>query len=157
MFYRQVCVYHDMGTNCDMYHSLASNFRLQICCCIPDFRRLDIVADMQGKWHVGTEKGPGDYGFEGMNLPGYGNIMKDPGFQAYLADNGLSHTPEPMYYLNPDKQTLIGGRWGGPVESNSRPLSGKLYHQDDRRVSQTGTPFFITCQFWGPPWSAYAF
>ena len=32
-----------------------------------------------GKWHVGTQLGPVDYGFEGMNVPGYGDLRQDAG------------------------------------------------------------------------------
>ena len=63
---------HGMGTNCDMYHALATE--------LPDPTRL-LHRDLQsagfrcgfvGKWHVGTDRGPANYGFEGENLPGYG-------------------------------------------------------------------------------------
>ena len=71
-----------------------------------------------GKWHVGTEKGPKDYGFEGISLPGYGDLKRDKGFKRYLKENGLSYgPPERAVYGNEDQTTLLGGRWGGPLES----------------------------------------
>jgi arylsulfatase A-like enzyme len=150
MFTGRYAFIHGMGTNCDMYHSLASELQDPDMLLHTHFQEAGYRCGYAGKWHVGTEKGPRDYGFEGMNLSGYGNIMKDPGFQAYLADNGLSHTPEPMHYLNPGKQTLIGGRWGGPVESTPAHYLANYTMGMMDEFSQKGTPFFITCQFWGP-------
>ncbi|MHA1549164.1 MAG: sulfatase-like hydrolase/transferase, partial [Alphaproteobacteria bacterium] len=108
---------HGMGTNCDMYHALATE--------LPDPDRLlhrQLLASgyrcgLVGKWHVGKELGPADYGFEGENLSGYGNVAKSEGFRRYLDESGLAYQVEPTLYFNPDQQTMAGGRWKGPVES----------------------------------------
>jgi len=141
---------HGMGTNCDMYHSLSSELQNPELLLHPNFEEAGYRCGYAGKWHVGTEKGPGDYGFEGMNLPGYGNILKDPGYREYLETNNLSYAPEPMYYLNPDRQTLIGGRWGGPVESTPGHYLADYTMKMMEEFSHNDEPFFVTCQFWGP-------
>lgn len=141
---------HGMGTNCDMYHALAEELPEPQQLLHTHFQENGYRCGYLGKWHVGKEKGPSDYGFEGMNLPGYGDIQRDPGFKSYLQHNGLSYTPEPQIYLNPDNQTLIGGRWGGPVESTpAHYITARTMEMIDRCRS-SGTPFFITCQYWGP-------
>ncbi len=141
---------HGMGTNCDMYHSLSAELREPEQLLHHRFEAAGYRCGYAGKWHVGTDKGPGDYGFEGMNLPGYGNILKDPGFREYLKTNNLAFNPEPMYYLNPDKQTLIGGRWGGPVESTPDHYLANYTMDLIDKFTKEENPFFITCQFWGP-------
>lgn len=84
---------HGMGTNCDMYHALAAD--------LPDpgrllnnrLQSLDYRCGYTGKWHVGTVYGPGDYGFEGMSVPGYGDLKRDAGYQTYLRANALQYGP----------------------------------------------------------------
>ncbi|NQT58088.1 MAG: sulfatase-like hydrolase/transferase [Bacteroidetes bacterium] len=150
MFTGQYAFRHGMGTNCDMYHSLADE--------LPDPSRLlhhhfldaGYRCGYAGKWHVGTEKGPGDYGFEGMNLPGYGNIQADDGFTTYLKENSLSFKPVPEIFLNPDRQTLIGGRWGGPQESTPAHYLANYTMDMIDSFTSSADPFFVTCQFWGP-------
>ena len=143
--------HHGVGTNCDMYHGLAAelphpeellHYRLQA----RGYR-----CGYAGKWHVGTDKGPVDYGFEGMNLPGYGDLKRDAGFQGYLKERGLSYGPvESPIYGNADETTLLGGRWNGPLESTP------TYYLADYAIDLLDTfaaddrPFFLTCQFWAP-------
>lgn len=141
---------HGMGTNCDMYHYLSSELQKPEQLLHHHFADAGYRCGFVGKWHVGTEKGPGDYGFEGMSLPGYGNIMQDAGYLEYLQANNLSNKPEPMHYLNPDKQTLIGGRWGGPVESTPCHYLANYTMDMIDRFARDDEPFFITSQFWGP-------
>ena len=146
---------HGMGTNCDMYHALARE--------LPNpeqllhTRLLDegYRCGYTGKWHVGTELGPADYGFEGMSNPGYGDLRQDEGFKQYLEDNNLSFGPiKNPIYANHDEQTLMAGEWDGPLESTPTYYLtnftldlldhfAKTYQEDDQ-------PFFLTCQYWAP-------
>lgn len=141
---------HGMGTNCDMYHSLSAELRQPEQQLHRAFGEAGYRTGFVGKWHVGTALGPVDYGFEGMNIPGYGNIQEDPGFRDYLKRSGFAYHPEPMYYLNPDRQTLIGGRWGGPVESTPAHYLTDYTMELIDRLRADGEPFFATCQYWEP-------
>jgi arylsulfatase A-like enzyme len=146
---------HGMGTNCDMYHALARE--------LPDpgqllhtrLQALGYRTGFTGKWHVGTKLGPGDYGFEGMSIPGYGDLREDPGFQRYLADSDLQYGPirNPIY-ANRDRQTLMAGEWDGPLESTPTyylaNYSLDLLDDFARTYREDGQPFFLTCQFWAP-------
>jgi len=146
---------HGMGTNCDMYHALASE--------LPDPSQLLHTRLLEagyrcgytGKWHVGTELGPADYGFEGMSIPGYGDLRQDAGFQQYLVDNDLSYGPiKNPIYANHDQQTLIAGEWNGPLESTPTYYltNYTLDLLDDfaRSCQDDDQPFFLTCQYWAP-------
>ncbi|MGP1394176.1 MAG: sulfatase-like hydrolase/transferase [Inquilinaceae bacterium] len=150
MFTGDYAFRHGMGTNCDMYHSLAKE--------LPDPSRLlhlNLIeagyrCGFVGKWHVGTRKGPGDFGFEGMSLPGYGNIALSDDFLTYLRKNGLDYTVRPRLYFNPDQQTMAAGLWDGPVATTPS------YYLTDRTIDllegfgTSDRPFFATVQYWDP-------
>lgn len=150
MFTGQYAFRHGMGTNCDMYHSLAAELPRPEELLHSSFQDAGYRCAYTGKWHVGTNMGPGDYGFEGMNLPGYGNIREDEGFRSYLEERGLAYEPHPEIFLNPDGQTLVAGRWGGPQESTPGHYLVEKSKELMSRYRDEGTPFFLTCQFWGP-------
>ena len=141
---------HGMGTNCDMYHSLGRE--------LPDpsmllHRRLQEAGyrcGFVGKWHVGTEKGPVDYGFEGTNVLGYGNIQTEDEYVDYLANRRLSYEVEPLIYLNPDGKTMSGGVWHGATESTPPHFLADYTIGMLENFSSSKRPFFITCNFWGP-------
>ena len=150
MFTGDYAFRHGMGTNCDMYHSLAEE--------LPDPSRLlhhrlleaGIRCGFIGKWHVGTTRGPGYFGFEGMDLAGYGNVTQSTAFLDYLDQNGLDYRVEPTVFLNADQQTMLAGRWHGPVASTPS------YYLTDQTIAllskyaDGGDPFFATVQYWDP-------
>lgn len=141
---------HGMGTNCDMYHSLAAELPR------PEellHRRLlenGFRCGYVGKWHVGTQMGPVDYGFEGMNIPGYGNMPQDPEFQEYLRQKGLSYSVDESVYGNENGNTLLAGRWNGPTESTPAHFLADKTIGMIEDYAAGDVPFFLTCQFWGP-------
>ena len=106
MFTGDYAFTHGMGTNCDMYHSLATELtnpdRLLHYVLLAEGFRCGYL----GKWPIGTDKGSGDFGFEGLSLPGYGNVTASADFKRYLTEKNLSYSVEPSLYFNPDEQTL---------------------------------------------------
>ncbi|MFB0545507.1 MAG: sulfatase-like hydrolase/transferase, partial [Anaerolineae bacterium] len=142
---------HGMGTNCDMYHALASELPNPESLLHHRLKALGYRCGYAGKWHAGTRLGPVDHGFEGMNLPGYGDLKQEPGFQRYLQENDLTYGPvQDPIYGNPGQKTLLAGRWNGPVESTpTYYLTDYTVRLLDRFAAE-GQPFFLTCQFWGP-------
>lgn len=142
---------HGMGTNCDLYHSLAAE--------LPDpgmllHRRLEKLGyrcGLVGKWHVGTRKSAQDYGFAGLGPAGYGGIEKHPEFLRYLKDRGLSFgSVRSPIFGNPNNKTLLGGEWDGPVESTPAYFVAERTIELMKQGAGEGRPFFINCQFWGP-------
>lgn len=150
MFTGRYAFTHGMGTNCDMYHALARE--------MPDpslflHRRLQQAGyrlGYVGKWHVGTEKGPGAYDFEGMDLPGYGNIRADGEYRDYLSRRGLDYTIRGKLFGNEGNKTLLGGLWDGPVESTPAGYLADYTIGLIDTLGEGGEPFFITTQFWAP-------
>jgi len=141
---------HGMGTNCDMYHALGRELAEPDRLLHRDLQRAGYQCGFVGKWHVGVEKTPGDYGFLGDASAGYGNLTRTQGFQDHLAQNGLRYVVEPTLYFNPDQQTLAAGRWRGPVESTP------CYYQTSQAIEMLGdlsssdAPFFMSLQYWDP-------
>ncbi len=146
---------HGMGTNCDMYHALARELPHPEQLLHTHLLDLGYRCGFTGKWHVGTELGPVDYGFEGMNIPGYGDLRRDEGYQEYLHDNGLSYgSIKNPIYANHDQQTLIAGEWNGPLESTPTyyltNYTLDLLDEFARSYREDDQPFFLTCQYWAP-------
>jgi arylsulfatase A-like enzyme len=146
---------HGMGTNCDMYHALARELPKPEQLLHSRLREMGYRTGFTGKWHVGTELGPGDYGFEGMSVPGYGDLRQDEGYQQYLSENNLSYGPVlNPHFANPKQQTLQAGTWNGPLESTTTyylvNYSLDLLGDFAQTFNRDGRPFFLTCQFWAP-------
>lgn len=141
---------HGMGNNCDMYHSLAAELRHPEQMLTSKLAAAGHRLGWIGKWHVGTKLGPGDYGFEGMSLPGYGDPKTEDGFRRYLKDHDLAYGPvRETIYGNHDA-TLLGGIWNGTVESTpTRYLTERVCDLLDD-FARADEPFFLSCQYWAP-------
>ena len=150
MFTGRYAFNHGMGTNCDMFHSLSSELSRPEELLHTHFTDAGYSVGYSGKWHVGTELGPGDFGFEGMSLPGYGNITGQDCFKEYLSEKGLEYSIDSQIYVNPEEQTLLGGHWNGPVESTPPHYLANYTMEKINEFTERDKPFFMTCQFWGP-------
>ena len=141
---------HGMGTNCDMYHSLARELADPSKLLHHDMQELGYRTGYVGKWHVGTDIGPCDLGYEGMNVPGYGNCRVEKDFNDYLDANNLKYTVEKQIYLNPDEKTLCAGVWNGADESTTDWYLTNRTIDEMERIRKDGDKYFMTCQYWGP-------
>ena len=139
-----------MGTNCDMYHSLAAELPDPGMLLHPRLQQAGYRCGYVGKWHVGTEKGPVDYGFEGMNGGGYGNLPTEPEFIEYLEANGLSYEIRDRIHINADEKMLMAGVWDGRTESTPPHYLAERTIEMMEQYAAGDQPFFLTCQFWGP-------
>lgn len=111
-----------------------------------------------GKWHVGKQNGPAEFGFEGEHYPGWGNPVQHPDYRAYLAERGL-----PEYSLRsevrgtfPNKEpgNLLAGVVDQPVEATfEHYLADRMIEklQDFANGFHTqDEPFFLGCHWFGP-------
>ncbi len=142
---------HGMGTNCDLYHSLSRE--------LPDpgmllHRRLQEAGyrcGFAGKWHVGAQRGPADYGFEGLSMPGLGDFKRYAGYEAYLKEAGLTYgAVKDAIYGNAGQKTLLAGCWDGPEASTPAYYLGEYTIGMMSEFARSGRPFLLICQFWGP-------
>lgn len=150
MFTGDYAFKHGMGTNCDMYHSLSSELADPSRLLHYPLKEAGFRTGFIGKWHVGTTRGPADFGFDGMNLSGYGSVATSADFLAYLQRNGLSYTVEPTLFLNPDRQTMLAGDWRGPVASTPSHYLTTRTIDLLSEYADAGEPFFATVQYWDP-------
>lgn len=155
MFTGLYAFHHGMGTNCDLYHAMAHELSNPAQLLHRRLQTRGYRCGFTGKWHVGSERGPRDYGFEGMNIPGYGDLRKEPDFQAYLDEHKLAYGPvKNPIFGNAGQKTLLAGEWDGPLESTPTYYltNATIDLLDDfaETYERDGQPFFLTCQFWAP-------
>ncbi|MBC8449998.1 MAG: sulfatase-like hydrolase/transferase [Chloroflexi bacterium] len=142
---------HGMGTNCDMYHALASELPDPGSLLHHRLTPLGYRCAFAGKWHIGTRLGPAEHGFEGLSLPGYGDLKREPEYQRYLQESGLAYGPvlNPVHG-NAGQKTLLAGQWNGPLESTPTYYLADYAIGLLEQLAASGEPFFLICQFWGP-------
>jgi arylsulfatase A-like enzyme len=107
-----------------------------------------------GKWHVGRERGPDEFGFDGPHYPGWGNPVQHPDYLAYLADRGL-----PEYRLksevrgtfpNGQPGNLLAGVLDQPAEATFEHFLADRTIDQLRAYADGGEPFFLACHWFGP-------
>jgi arylsulfatase A-like enzyme len=103
-----------------------------------------------GKWHCGEDKLPSDFGFEGMDVPGYGNCKKTPEYRAYLRHRNL--VPGEIVPLGTGwrNNLLLNGMTTGPVEASVPYFLAEYTIDMISRYQREESPFLLFCNFWGP-------
>lgn len=109
-----------------------------------------------GKWHVGHNRGPADFGIEGVHLPGAFNPYNDEGYRSWLKERGLPpfEVHDAIRTSRPDggEGHLIAGRVRQPSEATFETY---LADQAIDMLEQfavslnSGTPFWLQCNFFG--------
>lgn len=111
-----------------------------------------------GKWHVGLQRGPECYGFEGTHFPGWDGPTDHPAYVAYLEKNGLPRwsVRDEIRGTFPNGQPSLpmGGIYNGPVEGTYSYFLAELTIERLREYARhrhaTGQPFFLRTDFFGP-------
>lgn len=111
-----------------------------------------------GKWHVGKEKGPKDFGYDGEHYAGWGNAVQHPDYQQYLAENGYPpftvHSPVRGTFANGEPGNLLAGILDQPVEATFEYFLAERTIEQLRQYAagyrEDGRPFFLACHWFGP-------
>jgi arylsulfatase A-like enzyme len=111
-----------------------------------------------GKWHIGYERGPADFGFDGPELPGWHNHVEHEDYLRYLDENGY-----PPYEIhdrirgvlpNGGPGNLLAARLRQPVEATFEHYLAtraiELLERYADELTETGAPFFLQLNFFGP-------
>jgi arylsulfatase A-like enzyme len=111
-----------------------------------------------GKWHVGTQRGPKDLGFDGPHFDGWHNAVDHPLYKQYLKDRGLpdySVSDEIRgHFPNGEPGILMAARLEQPVEATFEHFLADLAIERIEKYAQDfkdqGKPFFLALHFFGP-------
>lgn len=107
-----------------------------------------------GKWHVGRDRGPGYYGFEGDHLPGAFNPYDDPGYREWLDAHGFPpfQVRDPVHTRRPDggRGHLLAGRLAQPTGATFEAYLADRAIAMLRDFAGDGRPFWLSCHFFGP-------
>jgi len=114
------------------------------------FREAGYNCGFVGKWHCGSRKLPKDFGFEGMNVPGYGNCSKTPEYRDYLRRNNLEEGDIIPLGTGWQSNVLLVGTRTGPVEASVPYFLADETIRMLKEYRMCGKPFLLFCNFWGP-------
>lgn len=113
-----------------------------------------------GKWHVGRERGPDYYGFDGQHLPGALNTFDHPAYTAWLEANGFPEFRiiDPVYTTQGDGSQghLIAGVTDQPTEATFEAWLADQTIEKLRGMTEGSSgegaaePFFLSCHIFGP-------
>jgi arylsulfatase A-like enzyme len=107
-----------------------------------------------GKWHVGQERGPEEYAFDGPHFPGWAPPIQHPEYQAYLQEKGLP--PFEVRDLvrgrfpNGQPANVIAGLYDGPPEGLFDAFITERAIRQMRAYAAEDKPFFLACHWFGP-------
>ncbi|MEM6281685.1 MAG: sulfatase-like hydrolase/transferase [Chloroflexota bacterium] len=116
---------------------------------LPEYRCANI-----GKWHVGQQRGPQSFGFNGHHYEGWHPPYKHPDYLAYLRERNL-----PGFTVKNEVRGIFpNGEPGIPqMGVHDAPVEATFCHylttrtiEQIEQYSAGDTPFFIACQFYGP-------
>lgn len=109
-----------------------------------------------GKWHIGSEiNQPSAHGYEGVYYPGYGlptPIYGPPHkhYLDYLKKLGLNGFNLLSEKRDPSGLRLYSGLQEGPQSASVPTYLANQTIETINRFTQNDSPFFISCNFWGP-------
>jgi arylsulfatase A-like enzyme len=148
---------HHMWNNCDMMQWASADLPEGERLISQDLEPLGYANGFVGKWHCGCDKVPSDYGFEGMDVPRYGNPYRTAEYAEYCRQRALR---EPAIV-----DAIDGGSWDGrfnaqggvadgPQEASSSYFLAEYAIEMLERYAQrrrdTGEPFHLFLSLWGP-------
>ena len=108
-----------------------------------------------GKWHCGKSKVPSTYGFEGMDVPNYGNPYKTQEYKQYLDRHGLEQPEKrPLVVNKTYREIPVAGELVGDIRASSTyflvdyALDMMRGFQAGRRAS--AAPWMMFVSLWMP-------
>ncbi len=103
-----------------------------------------------GKWHCGIRRLPRDFGFGGMNVPGYGECRETEEYRRYLDARGIRPGT-----IVPDgggwwRNVVLCGIDTGPIEASVPYCVAQKTIETLDACARAARPFVLFANFWGP-------
>lgn len=128
---------------------------------MPFSRRLREVGynvGLEGKWHVGRQRGPAEFGFDGAHYPGWHNPISHPDYLEWLSARGL---PAPVIrdevrgtFPNGEPGNLLAGVLDQPPEATFEHfLTDRTIERLEQYAMERhrdGRPFYLATHYFGP-------
>ena len=105
-----------------------------------------------GKWHAGLAETANDVGFEGYGPKNYGDVRNSKEYHQYLKEHSLSEleTVIEFYAQNEQNKMDSSGYVKGSTEATPSHFIANRTIEMMKQFSEKDSPFFMTCNFWGP-------
>jgi len=149
-------------------HGLIANYERNVCYPVEmdpshvpfsrELREADYEVGHVGKWHVGKDRPPAEFGFDGEHYPGWGETVHHPAYVRYLEERGYPpFRVEDVIqgtFDNGKPGNMMGGLLKQPVEATfsyflAEEAIGKLKRYG-KRYREEGKPFYLGLHFFGP-------
>ena len=141
--------HHRMWNNNDMMQWAIRDLPDEIRLISQDLVESGYNCGYSGKWHCGERKVPSTYGFEGMDVPNYGDPYSTDEYARYVSKRGLER-PQRV----DEGYAWAGGKLAGPPEAGSPYFVAEFAIDMMKRFNEererTGQPFMMFVSFWGP-------
>ena len=102
-----------------------------------------------GKWHAGSRL-PTACGFEGMDIPGYGNIRDSSEYRSYLEAEGLDLPEVEARGVGWSENLMLAGVSSGPIEASVPYFLAEKSIEVLSEWQSCSKPFLLALNFWGP-------
>lgn len=142
---------HGMWRNCDMFQYAAPDLPDRVRVISQDLSDAGYACGYVGKWHAGTNRMPSHYGFEGMDVPGYGDPYATPEYKAYLEKKGLQPAERvPAICQYGDTGEPLDGVTRGDEEACASCFLAEETIDHLKRYADGDKPFFLVFSLWDP-------
>lgn len=146
---------HRMWNNNDMMHWAVRDLPEDVELIARPLIEADYRCGYVGKWHCGREKAPTTYGFEGMDVPDYGNPYGTEEYREYLQKTGLQHPEREWQYRDfSTRQSPIAGELVGDIRAASTyfltEYSTEMMERFEDQRRSDGQPWMMFVSYWLP-------
>jgi len=145
---------HRMWNNNDMMQWAIRDLPDEVELISQPLSRAGYQCGYAGKWHCGREKVPSAYGFQGMDVPDYGNPYETEEYKNYLKEKGLKQPDTHVLIQDPSDKSTIAGEVLGDIRATATYFLADYVIEMIKRFEeirkQTGKPWFIFLSYWSP-------
>jgi len=146
---------HGMLNNCHEADAIQANLPPDVVTFGELLREAGYANTYLGKWHVGRDQGPSDFGFDYLGgSDRHHDQALESGFRAYQERLGVEpdadHLSEPVYTAGERNPTLVAGTTDVPPEATRAYYLAERTIERLTSIDDATEPFFHRTDFLGP-------